>query len=84
LADHPYRMQFAGDPVPQLARLACGWSHALAVFLIVGAAPAALVALCAAARAYAGRWLMPTTILYPAIGYAVSVLCFCAVDALRR
>lgn len=77
-------MLLARDPVPQLARLSHGWTQALAVLLIVGLAPAALVAMCAAARAYAGPWLMPTTILYPVIGYAASVLCFCAVDALRR
>jgi hypothetical protein len=77
-------MQLARDPVPQLARLPRGYNHTLAVLLIVGTAPAALVALCAAARAYAGTWLMPTTILYPAFGYAASVLCFCAIDALRR
>jgi hypothetical protein len=56
----------------------------LAVLLVVGVTPAGLVGVCAAARAYAGPWFMPTTILYPAIGYAASVLCFCAVDALRR
>jgi hypothetical protein len=77
-------MQLARDPAPQLARLSRGYSHALAVLLIVGMAPAALVALCAAVHAYAGPWLMPTTILYPAVGYAASVLCFCAIDALRR
>ena len=43
-----------------------------------------LVGLCAALRAYAGQWLMPTTILYPAIGYAAFVLGICAIDALRR
>jgi hypothetical protein len=76
-------MQLARDRVPPIERLSHG-RNALAVFLIVGMAPMALMALCAAARAYASPWLMPTTILYPAIGYAAAVLCVCAVDGLRR
>jgi hypothetical protein len=84
LAYHPYRTQLAGDPAPRPARLSRGWGHAAAVLLIVGGTPAALVGLCGTARAYGGPWLMPTTILYPAIAYAASVLCVCAIDAVRR
>ena len=84
MIDHPYRTQPAGDPLAGLVRLSRGWSQAISVVLIVGGAPAALVGLCAALRAYAGQWLMPTTILYPAIGYAAFVLGICAIDALRR
>jgi hypothetical protein len=52
--------------------------------LIVGGAPAALVALCATARALLGPWFMPPEIFYPACAYAVLVLCVCVVDVARR
>ncbi len=84
VAHHPYRAQLPGDPAPRRARLERAWSHAAAVPLIVGAAPAFLVALCVTVRAYDGPGLMPATILYPAIGYAVLVLCACAIDGPRR
>jgi hypothetical protein len=84
VAPHPYRARPTVDPAPDPARLERAWSHAFASALVVGGAPAFLVALCLAVRAYEGPWVMPATILYPAIGYAVFVLCACAIDAARR
>lgn len=84
VAHHPYRALPSGDLAPSPARLERAWSHAAAVPLIVGGAPVSLVGLCVAARAYDGPWVMPATILYPAIGYAVFVLCACAIDVVRR
>ena len=52
--------------------------------LIVAAGPLALLALCAGARIYGGPCLMPTTILYSAIGYVAFLFVACAVDAIRR
>ncbi len=52
--------------------------------LIVGGAPAALVALCATARALLGPWFMPAEIFYPACAYAAVVVCVCVVDVARR
>jgi hypothetical protein len=52
--------------------------------LIVGGAPAALVALCATARALLGPWFMPTEIFYPACAYAAFLVCVCVVDVARR
>ncbi len=84
MVQHPYRAQISGDRAPRAPRLERAWSHAAAVPLIVGGAPVALVGLCAAARLYEGPWVMPATILYPAIGYAAFVLFACAIDLARR
>jgi hypothetical protein len=84
VVQHPYRAQISGEQAPRAARLGRAWSHAAAVPLIVGGAPAALVGLCMAARVYEGPWVMPATILYPAIGYAAFVLCACAIDLALR
>jgi hypothetical protein len=84
VAQHPYRAQISGDLAPRTARFERAWSHAAAVALIVGGAPVTLVGVCMATRVYEGPWVMPTTILYPAIGYVAFLLCACAIDLARR
>ena len=59
------------------------WSHTATAPLIIAAGPVCLVALCLAARACEGPWLMPTTILDTVLGYVAFVVVVCAVDAFR-
>ncbi len=80
---HPYRAHPSAD-APRAAGLSQAWSHSATAPLIIAAGPVALVTLCAIARACEGSWLMPTTILYSAIGYVAFLLGACAIDSVRR
>jgi hypothetical protein len=83
LSSHPYRTQASTDP-PRREGIARAWSHATTAPLIIASGPLALIALCASARAYEGPSLMPTTILYAAIGYVAFLVSACAIDSIRR
>jgi hypothetical protein len=83
LSSHPYRTQASTNP-PGAGGIARAWSHATTAPLIIASGPLALIALCAAARAYEGPWLMPTTILYSAIGYLAFLVGAGVIDSIRR
>lgn len=60
------------------------WRAIAAPMLIVTSAPLALVLFCAAVRAFVDPVFMPSTVLYTAVAYAVSVAGVCLFDLVDR
>ena len=80
---HPYRTPPPrGEARPPAAETR--WRAVSAPMLIVTSAPLALVLFCAAVRAFVDPVFMPSTVLYTALVYAVSVAAVCLFNLAGR
>jgi hypothetical protein len=77
---HPYRPVLEPPPPRKRGRR---WPPSWTPLFVVTTWPLALVMFCSMVRGFVDPKLIPSTVVYLAGGYALTVLVMCAIDLLR-